>query len=1612
MADKIEYYFKETTNQVLVSGSSTTSGMNTLLTSPKNSPIVNSNTTAKISSLGANLTYLVQNGADDTTEITIADNQELWVYRGWQPPNTGDANAYRYNPHLHRPYKAYMLTETGSGTSASPFLPTGFPLYSNVPFNNGNILDIADKFDERVLGSNGNISSQERVNSVVAFSGSFTVENENRGVQPYVFTKYGSLPSPPGSGATIEVKDSTQAVVSTLVQTQTATGFPSVPLSSGNLTNGEYTFTSSIFNVPTPSAIGASQFGLYTQYADFVEYEASNLSTTDPVRVTFSSSDSSLTPVFFDLPADKKVTYTALVGTPSFTPVSGFTNEITNPSAPAVGSLPDLFSTRVNDVYISYSSSLSESIDGLYIFNQIPQSDVQVTVSMFLSSWTGVESGFQYGETNTTYSISPLEPHYGFDTDGGEPTFQTASISIYTGSYPSDVPTVLDDAYVTSAFSSSVIHQGLAVTMSTLIPSSSISLKDCLSVALSVSSGSANSASVEQALVVQTYELEFNTPSAEETGNGRVPVFIENAFSNTDGFANAVDCQPLYNLIVTDDTLRRNPLIQEIEYNIPENFQLDTNQRLLSSQSPFTPLDTFPFNAYEYDDTIVNATDIGKFKLTSGGTQVNSNTVEINNRYYEGGNSANTILFITDLFDIWENATNRIIKFPSAGGDTLSFNVTGNPTYTQGGSSSSVVGKYSISLTNGTTTGVDSPFSDGNPSIMELVSGEVMTDAVNIIVSQVPLPDGTLQITTTGTGTGLELDITSADLGTSLIITVSSPGRGHKNGDLLTIPLSVLSPIFGNAIVRDLQITLSFTFGLYNPSNFKAIQEGTAIKSTVPESFYTQTSSIIPRYVGAKSSANFLNSIDGLVGGFGRVPVIDYKTAYFAYCDQVVDLYPVINNKTLFNIKYLINEGGDTKQPNLSPYTAYDIQGSWQAGGIARVGVNQASGSTQYDVLNNRQSVYEVTKLPSPYLYSQTGASTFSTWIPLGSDTYNVSSNDDEFENYSMNIAGAPFATVSSDKISISLPNLVSGSNGSTIPNDYSLITYDARYGFSGSNPGGSSPTVFASSSIITSSTSPPLSSIYALPGEVFFNKDQFAIDNDTTPARNSLQPRGNQLSDSYTINLDAEFPSSPPHYIRTSAFGTKTTSTNGKDEGQSVGSIVIQLKSKDMALGEIANQDYTTDTGWNNEVLFGDDLEAIISINYGTNTNIEIDLKNVEFGGNKSVEFLTGTNKGIQINVMPQSIHKILVDNYGSDKGISSKGSSIINFNDTTAIYAKFIIKLKTSITLVANRRYRWAVTQKYNPVGSGQGAVSPVNLWNPTTAGINYINGEYELISPPIEGPFVKMSIEGKKTPSVPTDYDPFTDTKNFIAPFWEFEYSDPFDPDISPTPATMEPSASQTTLTLVSDIGNSSYGTGDIMGELNYTASANERFPGGLEPADSAFPFTGIPWSVIRPGDIFTPGGSDYDEIRFQNNENLSYKILNYLTPKENSGQLQLTLDGVVNRSVNIDFFLLRRYVYSPNTILINREFPYGALPVTKEFIPSTNVDLVNAENKTGAEATGSLSTSSQSGSIVTIYKPLTKADNTPSGILFPEFPTELIDLNPDEIIIDLRDKKLIE
>ena len=192
MPNQIRYYLKETTNQILVSGSADAGEMNALLTSSKNpNTAFDANTTAKISSLGTAVSYVVQNGTADGTVIPIADNQELWVYRGYQTAGIGDANAYKYNPHLHRPYKAYILTETGSGIPVEPWLPAGIPYEGSFTGNSQGPLGqqgffgqiFSEGYNARQIGINGNWNNPSAAYQITTnpISGSFTVYGESRG---------------------------------------------------------------------------------------------------------------------------------------------------------------------------------------------------------------------------------------------------------------------------------------------------------------------------------------------------------------------------------------------------------------------------------------------------------------------------------------------------------------------------------------------------------------------------------------------------------------------------------------------------------------------------------------------------------------------------------------------------------------------------------------------------------------------------------------------------------------------------------------------------------------------------------------------------------------------------------------------------------------------------------------------------------------------------------------------------------------------------------------------------------------------------------------------------------------------------------------------------------------------------------------------------------------------------------------------------------------------------------------------------------------------------------------------------------------------------------------
>ncbi len=1607
--ETLRYFFNESKNRILVSSSkaganNSLSIMNAELTS-SHLTFFDSDLVSKLTTVGTSMTYTVQNGTADTTVIPIEPDQELWVYKGYSP-GTGDGNYYRYNPYLHRPYKAYIVTTTGSGVPTSPWLQEGNDMGY---FANGLPgQSILNGYGEKTLAAVGNfgqpfggttyITTQSVSMSFEVFRGgteggsslNLNQTKNGRNIHPFILTQYPTI-SPNlntpiygsafslykeqfpggavytrsfnkqnsytfdpatsvGNPGTTEIKfnnatiassttasignlglnsftllglsaslsagksgsidfvitgstgnntvtlkniahleykagqnfwemhydnvtstaqppfspgesllifQSGSVLIETLLQGQTNTQNTVANSYSGiTLNNGVYSVSSSLFQAGTNNAhaSGSSQFGLYADYDTYVRYNTTNFTgnTQNPVRVNFTASDGSSR--FFDLQTNQVAGYRALAGSVSFpAPGTGsqsdFSHVVANPSVPGV-SVIDSFSTRWENVYISYSSSLSSSLDGIYTFNQPPQNDVQVTASALLNAWTGEAvvganyGGFGYGGGN-----------YGKQGTTPGTTWQTASILIFTGSnlFPSEPPKITDTPYTTSMFRSATIHTTpLSVTMSFLIPSQSISLKDCLSMALKVESGSANSASVENSLVVSDYSLKFFTPTQSEEGDGRVPTFIDNAFSGSSGFSNAPDCQPLLNNINAD---RTNPQIQEVDYN------------------------------------------------------------------------------------------------------------------------------------------------------------------------------------------------TSA----------------------------------------------------YNPSNWQAILSGSAQQSTIPESYYTLARQINPRYDGSRSQAESINSVVGLQGGFGVTPVIDYETAYFAYCNQIYDLYPVLNNKTLFNVKYLINDSGDAKQPQLSPYTAFDVEGSWDEGGIGRVGLGTVSGSTQFNALNNFQTINKVTAEPTPVLYSQTSAGTFSTVLPLQGNPDEVSNFNAEFLNYNSNVIGANFnSTYNNSKyISTSLTDEL------TLPVSASLwnVTTASRFGLSGSNG-----VVYANPNIfLTSSTSVTNNNYgsFGLPGDVFFPRDAFNNSVNTepfSPSNKAVTGTNNNLSSVYKYKMTVQIPSSVPVRFRYDEGGWNDSSdyTNegsNNSSRQIIGDIKIYMQ-----------YNYGTAGNWSTVPI--EPLAAPSITYYWTGGQQRTyDLENMV--GASRCRFVPSGNGGY----FQLDIHEKFMTQVVRNSGLEPHDAIYATYNFSFQNTDDHIIK--------ATRRYRWFSqrTYKQEPVDADR------NYWNPTATA--QVFGQMPIV-PPVKGPFINAALV--------SDQSSGTQQDNAVnAPFWYFSQSNNIGPEtynftnsIVPTnpgfgnilvnsanPTTVTsiclstssyydvnlsqdfsaadslgsnvititkgsdkgtfmkynvtnwtpggtgnqfytltttfletssnfpagsswtesfsgtgsvlnsasvffqtgaafPNDVSNTLLLSSSNANTAYANGYYQSYLPYTASLNPVFPGGMEPADADFPQNNIEWEVF-------PG----DELRFENLESKVYTVQRVIPPSENVdaatqiGQLKLEFTQNIPPGLNMDFFLLRRYRYSPNSIIIDKQFPYGGLPIVKEFVPSTNSTTNTFGTSSGTPVSPgvnaysqSLQTSTQSGSIVEIYAPLTIAANTPSGFLFPEFPTADIELDPDVILTDLRDKKLIE
>ena len=1531
----IRYYLKETTNQILVSGSSNNLDMNLKLNSIKDpTTVANSNYNSKISALGENVSYIVQNGVEFTnlilnqslpftspttsatntatitkngsengtgaifflksvgsninqvkvnntgsgyqvgetitftqsellaegftavssgivitltnnqivessTEIPLRNDQELWVYRGYNTDG-GDGNTYRYNPHLHRPYKAYIVTETGSGKPTNPFLPEGGNVYTADAGSNVNINNVYLEGTLAELG-NGVLNGVTQTNEQV--SGSFVVHREEMQVQPWVFTQYTQISqNPPSSGAFFRVYQENATTTGTGYQFRTGTtppiasntirynnsnvnlateiyvgdenfgflffstlttlsgsvenfnkdagkirvsqfsnelnnvtfditslelvsgtdsymkltvtnptpslGYSNLPsftpikmvlsefsnlvnniqqsqgttinsqpeVSNVGLRNGDYSYTSSFFSTSgtvsnTNDAVGTTQFGLSSYYGYFVKYKISYDNADvgeETINVNFSSSTNDLIPNTFALTEGFETGIIALTGTISTT---GFTYpnsptpqlsdgtyssdqlniSIENRNANRANiTPPDFFATRWSDAYISFSQSLSSSIDGLYVFNQLPQNDVQVTASMFLTAWTGSDAADAAKYAAAIYATDV----YGEGETGDGPTWPTASIRLYTGSYPFDIPTTANNFVTESQFKNDSIHLGgYAITMSYLIPSQSLNVKDCLSLSLQVSSGSANSASVENSLVVQYYELEFNTPPGIQTGDGLVPTFIENAFSGSFGFDKALDCQPLLNNIVLE---RENKEIQIANYS---------------------------------------------------------------------------------------------------------------------------------------------------------------TDA-------------------------------------------------------------------------------------YTPVNFEAIISGSAQKSTVPASNYTQLASINPRYDGSRSNSQQLNIWNiGDTGTFGKKPNIDLKDAFFGYFSDIDDPYPNINGLTKVNLSYLIDEQGNALPPTLEDQLSIDTYNSvFPPTTQARLAARD--GKDQFKQLGKPSNIKSIMNYVTPILYTQNSGDNYVVTMSLSGSGYisRYDNGDGDAQIFGRFVAeGSAIPTTGTE------PNI--GTNEQEV--EYII------------NP--TESVVIPEGSLDPS----PWNLSGASPGAVYYDPTSWN------------QPSGKDLANEQIVTLKHTFVTS---------FVSETRRTGQELQFQfKMFDDLIPGEDQPFNLEDITCRVYTIDGS-------STDIGSVLNFGWFGMSNIEGYREEVlrTNAGNMNLPkwlFSRVPIRGDGINcVVNWEMYETLYD-YGLMRERAPRGNGgVIGLEWTiTANSGKYTIKSGSKI--------KWQLKGSFKNSRGGyqQGFFFP-STYVPTPS-----------------NPYTSATVSGVGA------YDHLLDEANTArAPFWVIptEFIDNnWDTYKEQTSGVGKYSTKQV-LIMQSPNLNEAYGTDFKQGDTPYIPGASPYFPGGMEPEGTAF-------DRIENTILLEEG----DEIRFANNENFTYTIIEVSAPNLNlmtnggvtKGRLRIVLDREVNQGLNFDFFFIRRPITVANTLYLERQFPYAALASAS--LSQSITEFVGIENKPNVSNTSSIGLvygdngeGVITGSYTSSFSSLETA--TTPGILFPDFPTDYLIESASIIVNDLITRRIIE
>ena len=1594
------YYYNASNNAIYMSGSEYQNELKNL------NPLLSSSLTSNLLPVNNTLTSYTPFGQTSLNiPIDPSRGQEIWAYQG-EGSSGKDTNFWRYNRYIHRPYKIYYVTETGSGNPGNPYSLYD-PMVGGLIGSSGTLNIIPAYYNNQsqdfatMLGTTGDslspragrdsywrpLNASGVMPSIDEVTGTFEIFNEDRQVRPFLFTTYASIQ--PNSNNTI-ARGSGSAVA---ISQSDGTPFALLRMYQNQ--------QPSIVNEPEGTAFyvecdGPAGDPCFLQY-----YNVSGTITNIQIQwgdydvICGEEGKNPSTVVFFKSPGTIITTGLNGLENPCISVGGGASNN--GGSTTSINSTPMFYRFPYSNVNVgnqenyTYNVPYGEFFDGentsslsLTTGTQpsgnpsnpeiiFPQGNYIFTMSNFDTNtffngrtefglWTtyGDYSNYNF-ENNVGSGANPVTINYinanyentsisvyekaiedadgeftvynnGKGTNsgdfrsyndlvrGGNTTYQRINIEA-SGNYNMDIYRFSVSGYYT-------IKVYLEPNQTTTGATPSSNSQELFSTPDYGVSNDQNINSVltglqiGQQLFIQFINSKtgiFN-PYRSFRADNIYNLSIENPNNITAAVGSPTAVEPFTNPYVVTGSIFGN---YQDGAEVPGSFATKVvDAYVVYSQSLSSSLD----GSYIFDITptfgILSVTaSVVVSSFTDAGAALYGNAIYGEDEYGGGASGGGTTWTTASIILYTGSADQFPNNMPSLGGNVFAETSSHSLTHHEG---------ERITLHAEINPG-DLEYNDVIKMSLRVGSGSNAPSVVEngLIVTQYSMSFSSSVVTDEDPSIPV---IFSDDLNFNYAYDCQPLLNNYSDGRL-------------NRRIQE----VDYNFGTVIPTNWQKVIDYSASRASIPESNYTSTNIINGRYDGSVIASQKYNVWSpGDSGGYGKLPSIDINKVNLAYFNKVYDPYPVLNNRTIYNIQYLIDQNGNATQPKLSDIALYNIQGTFEPTPIYRNGAvvydNSAIISLVGEVnetlfpLQGEQNFDQITTRPTPILYSQK-----SGIFPLNKYAQIVDPGG------GANIAAPEgIEMIGNEPID---PGIVPTFN------NYSIDAFGDV--------------------------------------EVFTSTRNISTE---TLILNTVQPEDNGTA-------------GPQNNVTSSKAASNVTGTNKDVYDTADGFLTIPITDgvgtfaaeNNAGVGQTTSQAY--DMQWSFYVDSEPTVNRLRTRNHegGWKGHSPIDEPNIGIV-NLEVQKKSNYNSGTFGTAAIRSVKVEIVEYFNSTNAsgtnnvtlnYGSIGSSYVSVNQNQG---KVQVTFNTDSIRSAyqNAGYsgdpisqRLKISGKLNQAGSSN-ALKQGNQYRIRYNGniITNVDGNGPKFFPQISTP----TGTGGTTSLFGANSNPVTTA---TASFWEFSGS----------------GAGKSTKILVcsSPQLNKAYGRGFTQKDLVYTSSFNKDFPGGREPYFSQFPPIQNTWELQK-----------YDQIRFENNEDYTYTIVN-ITPPDSNTDSNLEYDDFPSLMIELDNPVVESL--EQNATTTDGGYGYGLSYVTSSDTSATPgaVNPVYLETEFGQQTFRPLDMFvirrfvPDAGSMIVTQRFPYSAIPEPlsaNGFMVPPFTTTDLETNPDLLLQNLVDNKLIE